>query len=280
MPNLPVVATAPVKRKLRTKATTAVAQAVKTEVAKQIAKKSENKLIMEVGLANTNISADYPIEWVPPQIAGSSAFRPVLPAIGQGTDANQRIGLNITPKALKLKGTVSFSYDLGFSSDYCLRLMVLTNKSTKTMPALINNSGSVFSDTLMWDGQTANGIAYSGCQPYFNMLPINNKCWNVLEDRLVHMRKGLGGAGSIAPPYDGETFMSPTRSFNFEFLLTSKDMPASLKYNSDADIYPTNFAPVLAMGWVDQTGGLQVSTGGVHQKDVAIEWTSYLIYED
>ena len=279
MPNLPVVTKAPVKRKLRL-APAAVTQAVKTEVAKQIAKKSENKLIMQVGLANTNISADYPLEYVTPQIAGLSAFRPILPGMVAGTDANQRIGLNITPKALKLKGTISFAYDLLYSSDYCLRLMVLTNKSQKSMPALVANAASVYSDTLMWDGQTANGISYSGCQPYFNMLPINNKCWNILEDRLVHMRKGLGGGQSIAPPYDGEVFMSPTRSFNFEIVLTQKDMPATLKFNADTDAYPTNFAPVLALGWVDQTGGIPVSTGGAHQKDVLIEWTSYLIYED
>ena len=257
-----------------------VTQAVKDEVAKQIAKKSENKLIMQVGLANSALGADYPREYIPPTIVGTTAFRPMLPALTQGTDANQRVGLNVTPKALKLKGTITFDYDLPFSQDYCVRMMVLTSKTTKSIPTLIANASSVYSDALMWDGQTANGITYYGCQPHQNTLPINNKAWNVLEDRLVHMRKGLGGAGSIAPPYDGETFMSPTRSFNFEVKLLAKDMPASLKYGSDADAYPTNFAPVFAIGWVDQTGGLPISTASAHAKDVSIEWTSYLIYED
>lgn len=281
MPNLPVVAQSKKMKSGTAKMlTTKLGTAVKQEVAKQISKKAENKLIYQVGNTNQPISSTYPVEWVGPGVTQTTVpLRPLLPAMVSGTEGNQRLGLNVSPKVLKIRGTIGFNYDAISSEDYSVRLMVVTNRSQKSMPPLVADAAGVYSSTLMWDGQKAEGTPYLGCAPYYNTLPINNKSWNVLDDRIIHLRKGLGEVIGTNNESQGEVFMSSTRSATFEIVLTQKELPATLKYESDTSPYPTNYAPVLCIGWVDNTNA--ISPGDtLHNKEVYVQWTSYMIYED
>ena len=274
MPNLPVVAKAPKKVK---KVSMNFPSMVKQEVAKQISKKTENKLIMENGIANTPVGTDY-VEYVTPRV---DIIRPLLPKLDVGTELFNRVGGVIEPKALKLRGTVFFDWTtlpvVVSSRDCSLRLMILTHKSQRSMPELVANPSAVYTNTLMWNGQAGDSVAYQGCVPYYNQLPVNRKSWNVIEDRIIHLRKGLGNLTSGGA---GETFMSPTRSHNFEIVLTAKDLPASLKYDGGlGTIYPTNFAPVFCFGWVDNSDNIPIGTTD-HDKVIRIEYQTSLIYED
>lgn len=285
MKNLPVVALGKsqvVKRKLRLPKTT-VATAVRQEVAKQIARKTENKLIMENGKVNTAVGANYtPVEYILPRIDTTSTY-PLLPALNVGAEAglNSRVGGVIEPKALKLRGTIHWTYTTDStvfpSRAVDLRLMVLTHKSQRSMPDLVANAGSQYTNTLMWNGQAGNSTSYQGCQPYYNTLPINRKSWNVIEDRIIHLRKGLGSATVGG---GGEVFMSPQRSYTFEIVLTAKDLPATLKYDGGVGVlYPTNFAPVFYIGFVDVEGAMQIGDTN-SDKDIEFQYTTSLIYED
>jgi len=253
---------------------------VKTIVEKTISRKTENKLIMENGRANTPVGGNY-AEYILPRIDTTQGY-PLLPALNVGTELFNRVGGVIEPKALKLRGTLFFDYTNTDAASRALdiRLMVLTNKSQRSMSELITNTGSQYTNTLMWNGQAGDSTSYQGCQPYYNHLPVNRKSWNVIEDRIIHLRKGLGVAATPLPPSSGEVFMSPQRSYTFEIVLTSKDLPATLKYDGGVGtIYPTNFAPVFYIGFVDVVGAMAV--GDINSdKVVQFQYETSLIFED
>lgn len=267
------------KRKPRRKAPK-VSKAVKVEVAKQLSKSQENKLALINGLSNTAVGTQY-LEYVSQQIEINSRFRGLLPRISDGTDAFQRMGNSITPKVLKIKGLLYFIRTNPFAQDLTVRVMVVTHRSIKNQDELTSGvSATNYATTLLWNGQTAQPVAYLGNEPYYNQLPINRRAWNVLADKQIHLRKGYSWPGAtVTNESQGETFMSPTRSVPFEIVLTQKQLPAKLLYQAPGSDVPTNFAPVLAMGWADNTHTYQVPDS-VDANIVGIQWTSSLIYED
>lgn len=267
-----------------------MSKTVRKIVKSEIARSNENKLVMINGQVNTPVGNDYN-ENLAPAIADNTYFRGLLPRIADGTDAYQRLGNSITPKVLKVRGLVYFNSGTiaAPSWDFTLRLMVLTHKSQKNQDELTKSSvppvtvppsvGQVaYYSTLLWNGQTGTAVDYKGLAPYYNTLPINRKNWNVLADRQISLRKGLGDA-AITPVSAGETFKSPTRAVPFEFVLTQKQLPAKLLYQGPGTDIPTNFAPVLALGWVDNCASIPIGTTA-QDPTVQIQWTSSLIYED
>ena len=280
----PPKTTKPPAPKAKPKATFApkmTTQTVKAIVEKAISKKTENKLIMENGKANTIVGLDYsPAEYILPRIDTTSTY-PLLPKLNVGTELYERVGGQIEPKVLKLRGTIYFDFTaLGTSYiSRCLdlRLMVLTNKSQRSMPDLLANTGNLYTDTLLWNGQAGDSVDYKGCAPYYNQMPINRKSWNVIEDRIIHLRKGLG---SSVVGGAGEVFTSPQRSYTFEIVLTSKDLPATLKYDGGfSTIYPTNFAPVFYIGFVDTQGSMPIGNTA-SDNVVRFQYQTSLIFED
>jgi len=256
-------------------------KAVVAIVKRELAKAIENKLIMENGLLNTPISnglgGNY-VQSILPRIDTTSTY-PVLPKLNVGTEAYQRVGTSVKPLVIKIKGTIYYSYDTPAiaSRDLSVRLMILTNKSSKFMPDLVANPTNLYTNTLLWNGQVGDSTAYQGCQPYYNTLPINNRQWNVITDRKYNMLKGLG-TGAV--PSNGEVFLSGARSHQFEIVLTSKHLPASLKYDGGlGTVYPTNYAPVMYMGFVDNTGEMIIGDTN-SDRILDIQYTVTMIYED
>ena len=269
MPNLPVVAKTPKKKVAKT--TVSFPSMVKQEVAKAIAKKTENKLITENGYPNTAIGTSY-TQYIFPRV-DTSLTRPLLPKLTGGVDPEQRIGATVTPKVLKIRGTIYYDYKYADSRNLSVRMMLVTNRQQKYMPDLLTNAGNQYTSTLMWNGQTGTPTAYAGCQPYYNTLPINRKAWNVIDDKIVHLRKGLND-------FSNQTFMSPTTSHDFEYVLGAKDLPATLKYDGGLAItYPTNYAPVMYIGFVDSNGAMAVGDTG-SDSVIEIQYTTQLIFED
>jgi len=269
----------PVKARKGSKAKNpTVSVAVKQEIKKQISKATENKLCMINGKADTSVGSSYS-EYIIPKVGDGYDLRGLLPRIQEGTEGFERVGNSITPKVLKVKGIITYDWPVPKSHDYTVRLMVLTSKLVKDQDEL-TVVGNQYTKTLLWNGQAAAPVPYLGCQPYYNTLPVNRRAWNVLFDKQIHLRKGLGVlAGEETNPSQQEVFCSPTRAVPFEFILTQKHLPAKLLYQDPSESVPTNFAPVLAMGWCDNT--LATSVGDdTHDSDVAIQWTSSLIYED
>lgn len=255
-----------------------MSKTVKAIVKKEIARSNENKIVTQNGVANTLPGNTY-AEFVLPNANNGNQFRGLLPRMADGPEANQRVGNSITPKVLKVRGLLFFNGTVPESYDYTVRMMVLTHKSQKNQDDL-TAVGTTYSGTVLWNsiGTSAGPTPYQGCDPYYNTLPINRRAWNVLSDKKYHLRKGPAvGSGGI--PSQEETFMSPSRSVPFELVLTQKQLPAKLLYQSaNADI-PTNYAPILVMGWTDNTGNITVGNT-THFGDVQIQWTSSLIYED
>jgi hypothetical protein len=248
--------------------------AVKAEVAKQIARKTENKLIMENGKAKSPLGTNY-IEHVEPEIT-VGRLRPVLPALAEGVDPNQRIGAQVAPKVIKIRGTLCFDSAAvpAFAAD--VRIMVCTNKQQRFMPDLLADTGGQYSNTLLWDGSTGNPAQYKGAQPYYNLLPVNNKAWKVLHDQVVHLRTSTGPV----PQPTGNVFLGTQYSKDFEIVLTTADLPAQLKYDGGLGIaYPTNFAPILAIGWTYPNSFIPAGSADF-DKIINLQYTVSMIYED
>lgn len=271
MPNLPVVAK--MKKEKRTMKID-LGPAVKAEVAKQIARKTENKLVMENGLSKIPLGTTY-TEYVTPTIKTTS-LRPALPALVEGVDPNQRVGAAVAPKVIKIRGTLCFANDYveGFAAD--VRIMVVTSKQQRFMADLIADPGGQYSNALLWDGQTGQPAQYKGGQPYYNLLPVNNKAWKVLHDQVVHLRNSNGALPSPA----FQDFVGTQYSKDFEIVLTAADIPAELKYNGGLGIkYPTNFAPILAIGWTYPDTAIS-AVDLAYEKVITLQYTVSMIYED
>lgn len=273
--DLPVVAKAPGKKSRKTVAID-LGTAVKNAVKHELSKAAENKYITRLGSANATIGTSYGSEFVTPAIPLNSSVRPLLPTIVEGTDANQRIGNTITPKYLKVKCHVTFSNDITQSAIRDVRFMFLKNKSVKDTAMLTSDTAGVpnYALELLWNGQTATPTDYKGCEPYYNKLPINRKQWDVVEDKIVRIAKS---ESDTSPSANGVKAITSQYAQEFE---VSIPLPAKLYYDGGPGVtYPSNFAPVLAIGWVDPMMTTTVGTTD-HPKDVMVQWTSSLSFED
>lgn len=250
--------------------------AVKTAVKQELAKAIENKYIMRLGSVNSTIGTSYTTEFVTPDIPLNSSMRPLLPTLVEGTDGNQRVGKAISPKFLKVRGTVSFANTFGNSAVRELRLMFVTNKSVKDTLMLTSDTVGVpnYAQELLWNGQTSSPTAYLGCGAYYNQLPINRKQFNVIKDIQIRLAKSLSSDAGSASQTNGAITSQITH--DFEVMIPC---PSKLLYDGGVGTsYPSNFAPVLAVGWVDPLGATAVGAG--NPKEVIIEWSSALSYED
>ena len=229
---------------------------------------------MENGFFKTPVGANY-VEYVTPAIT-TGTLRPVLPALAEGVNPNQRVGAQIAPKVIKIRGTLCFAneYAEGFAAD--VRIMVCTNKQQRYMPDLLADAGGQYSNTLLWDGSTGNPAQYKGAQPYYNLLPINNKGWKSIHDQVVHLRNSNG----TVPSPTTQAFLGTQYSKDFEIVLTSADLPAQLKYDGGLGVaFPTNFAPVLCMGWTYPDTAITIGDPA-YQKVITVQYTVSMIYED
>lgn len=273
--DLQVVAKVPKKQRKTVKID--LGTAVKTEVKKQMSKAIENKYSFRINRLNESPGTDPAFEWVTPSIPLNSSFRALLPAITEGTDGNQRLGKSIVPKCLKVRVTCSIGPAIIQSMVRHVRFMFLTNKSVKDQLMLTTDGTDVpnYAAELLWNGKTATPDVYKGGQPYYNHMPINRKQWNVLKVHDVVLAKSLSVDSNTPDQKIGA--ITSQYSHTFEVVL---ECPAKLHYDGgNTTEFPSNFAPIMAIGWIDPSGVTSSNTENSPQ-EVQVQWTSSLTYED
>lgn len=246
------------------KPTVALVRAVaKKVVAASLEDKYETRLMLSTGnprYFDTPITAVYPL----------------LPAISQGVNSNERVGDKIRPKRMRVDFTITTVNDTDSSLDVLLRLLVLEDKSIKSTLDLLPIAGTqpgtpITTDLLQYGSQLAG---YTGI-PTDDMARVNTERYTVLKDIRRELIKGMGQGPTNANTYLGtQAFISGQQTYKVSVVIPT---PAVLKYSKSLDTFPTNFAPFFAVGYV-QPDGLAAPVSLTQR--VAVNFITHLDYED
>lgn len=182
----------------------------------------------------------------------------VLPPVSQGTGQNQRIGNNIKPIKLVIRGYVCYYTSSSSLADARLigaRLMCWQDKTNRsygnsgiTNYNLLNNGGT----SLTFDGTVNRWLS-----------PHNNDQFTFFADRRMKLLKpyGYSNVGAIASATNAMTSMDKSLFHPFVITINYKKLPAWLKYDLvESSTYPTNFAPYLGLGYCDLMGAAADTT--------------------
>lgn len=194
----------------------------------------------------------------------------LVPNISQGTADNARIGDQVKAQTLSCKGAVVYNPSTGQYGTYAnsrigVRMMIV-------QPRQYNNLDDVQSNAGTW---TAYLLKKGGTTTAFNGVlsdlwaPINSDAVIKYYDKIFY----------LDAPYQvtavGSTLMGKsTKLFNINLKLRNK----TLKYDSSVSsgIQPTNYAPVLLLGYVHMDGSAADSITTALQ----LSYDSVLNYED
>ena len=210
---------------------------------------------------------------------------PLLPPIeqsnavlGQFSEAMQRVGNRITPKSLRVDFTVSFRSDNVNANQLMVRLMCLSDKSIRNVPDLIASAGVPGTPTDAELFNYGNGTygTFNGI-PYDMKWRVNRNRYTVHSDKVFRLEKGYGQlpAPTNPVPYAGSvTTISPAMTKSFSVNIPT---PKELIYETNTKVYPSNFAPFWACGFVQPDGDGTV----VYLTDyIMVNYTTHLVFED
>lgn len=181
-----------------------------------------------------------------------------IPQVYQGTGDYQRIGNQISPSS----AYVDLTMDCGTADsltnyDITVHVFVLNSVSVKSLA----NYTAMPIGELLNNGDGTN-VGFDGTA-IAEMLPVNTESFRVQQHKKVRLVKGFGyyqsSAGVTAGTFDG--IISP--STHMRRMRLKVKLPKVLKYDNDSASYPTNAAPVLCIGFVDNRPRDAASLGGV-----------------
>lgn len=172
----------------------------------------------------------------------------LLPSISQGTADNQRIGDQLKGQSLTIKGAIVYNPSTGQYGTYAnarlgVRMMIV-------QPKLYNNLDDVQSSTATWSAYLLKkGGSTAGFTGVMSDLwaPINSDAITKYYDRVFYL-----DAPYQATAVGSVTMGNSTRLFSISMKLRNK----LIKYDSSISggINPTNYAPVLIIGYVHMDG--------------------------
>jgi len=181
-------------------------------------------------------------------ITSSAVCYPLLPPISQGLTAESRIGDRIRPTALRVHFTISVSpagSTLSSSNDMLARLFILEDRSLKGLNYL--NQTPIATELL----DVGNG-SFSG----FTGLPnevnyrLNSNRYKRIKDKTMRVSNGNGqlpGSYNVVPYVGTQTCIAPGQIHQFTVRIPC---PKVLKYETEAAVWPSNFAPFFCLGYI------------------------------
>lgn len=204
-----------------------------------------------------------------------SDIQPIVPALGQGTDTNQRIGQTIMAQSLNIKGHVRLNFnDVADSTklpNVMVRMMVLSMKN-KPSYGDVTNSAVPLTSLLRKGGTTTN---FTGVLSDL-YAPINTDVFTVHHDKRYHLSQSyINGIGaSIPSQYLAQDVTKTIRFFNLNVKCKNK----KLKYDEDisSDSFPVNFSSFIVLGYAYLDG----SAPDTLSTNVGLAYDSTLRFED
>lgn len=208
-------------------------------------------------------------------IDSTADIQPLIPAIGQGDDSNQRTGQVITAKRLNIKGHVRLNInDVSDSTklpQVAVRMMVISMKN-KPSYGDVTASAAPFATLLRKGGTTTN---FTGVLSDL-YAPINTDVFTKHYDKVMYLSQSyLNGIGSSIPSqYVAQDVSKTIKFFNINVKCKNK----VLKYDEDisSDSWPVNWSPFLVLGYAYLDG----SSPDTLSTNVGLIYDSMLQFED
>lgn len=234
----------------------------------------------EVKQALSN-SAVIPFDYVSTMIGALSNTPNIfacIPRISAGVAQGERIGSEIRPKQLRIRGVVGLSGKVNQAWDIRLRVMVVQNRSILTQTNTVGFVSDVSTNLLMSTSGGGATVGYTG-EIANHFLPINTDKYLVLHDQEFPLSAPAGTVSFQGPPLTAGTMASMPASA-WKALDIKVKLPARLRYD-DGNIptaLPTNSAPYLLMGWSNPSENAIFSSNG--SQPVVCSYYSTLSYVD
>jgi len=200
-------------------------------------------------------------------ISANTEMSNVLPPVPVGATASERIGDTIRPTRLVIKGVLTYNADAISNANLLIsRMFLFQQKGIRD-----NNNKSGVSTNLLQFGATNR--TFNG-----DLLDItrdkNTDLFTFFADKRHTFLKPIGLSNSGIASGMSEANKSLVQYFTIT--LTQKHLPAGLKYSGSGQTYPSNFLPLLALGYAYA----QNNTPDAAVTQIGLSYTSTLHYKD
>jgi len=247
--NIPKVKRNPYRKKRPT-----VSSNVKLYVNKTIDKKLETKQVMYTLTPTFFNSA----------VQSTSEFYQVIPPVSIGSGQTGRIGESIQPIKIVVRGYINYAADTNQTpNELITRLFCFQDKSVRSWDLKTSISTNLLDSG--GSGSQYTGTLINNCTPH------NKDHFTWFKDKRHVILKPYGYTNTALTAISS---MHSSMVHYFTITLTQKDLPKSFKY--DASDYPTNFCPVIALGY----SYAQNNSPDVGATQVLMAYTSTLYYKD
>lgn len=209
-------------------------------------------------------------------ISATGDVMQIMPNISYGNFEGNRVGDEIRAKKFQVKGYLNLAVDTTLSSSnkrIAVRLLVVQPKRYGTYADIAGNAG-VWMPTLLKKGNTQTGFTGVISDLW---APINTDEITKYYDRVIYMSQDniFQNTGSTAPTQQIAQNIQNTIKF-FTVNLPTRNRKLLYDNSSDAGLQPTNFQPVLVLGYVHLDGSSPDSV----ETQVGLQYDATLHYQD
>jgi len=242
---------------------------------KRVAKKqSLVKLVKQIVMKNEEtkmVSTTYNFTAFNSAINAIGDYIGVLPPVLNGNGQNARIGAEIKPIKLVIRGYIAYRTDT-YSGARMLgtRLFCFSDKSVSNY-AVSTSAGQNYR-LLDLGGTTSNfdGTALSYMQPH------NTDAFKWYADKKHNIMKPVGLTNTLTGSAD-ILCMDKSMYKPFTITIQGSKLPSSLKYDDSLSTnQPVNFAPYIAVGYCDLLNYIPDTA----TTQIGMEWVATLYYKD
>jgi len=200
-------------------------------------------------------------------ISANTEMNNVMPPVPSGVTASDRIGDSIRPVKLVIRGVMSYNTE-GISNANLImsRLFLVQQKGIRD-----NNNKSGVSTNLLQFGATNR--TFIGDLLDITR-PQNTDLFTFFADRKHTFMKPLGLSNASTANSMSDVDKSLVKYFTIT--LTQKQLPAVLKYSGSSSTYPTNFLPLICLGYA-YASNYSPDTASTQ---IGMSYTSTLYYKD
>lgn len=203
-------------------------------------------------------------------MVNSGDIQALLPAIGKNANDNSRIGDQIRGQLLNIKGAVVYSPSIGSYGTYAncrlaVRILIVQPKVYTNYDAISANFGAWNQQLLKKGGTTSQ---FTGTMSDL-WAPVNTDAITKYYDKILYLN-GTYERTAVG----GYQMLGSTKFFNIKMKLRNK----LIKYDdgTSSGLVPTNFAPVMLIGYVHMDGSSPDSASTA----ITAQYDSIFNYED
>lgn len=225
-----------------------VSKPIKTAIARAIRGSQETKYVSSALTAQNGTTNLSTFVGFSSAITSTTEMYSCIPRITQGVGDHQRVGNQIRPTNLKVKGIVSLNSRASDSLHCCVDIYFLTSKQIKSELQY----SQVLIQRLLNKGDGTN-TDYNG-QTFNQMLPINTSEFTLLKHKRILLTKVQNSPNSEATAATAAVAGPNPYMKSFSVKIPC---PKRFTYQTDAQLYPASYYPFMVLGytWYDNNGG-------------------------